>query len=284
MNVLFNNDRLSKLTADLYTLTGIQTNIFDADGNTVQLFGKHSSFCRIINMNPEGHRRCEECDRRAVRECSATKKPCSYRCHAGLTEVVLPIFDADEPVAYIAFGQMLDESPRKFQWEQTLRLLQWYDGDLYELSQAFNRLEQRSANVIDSYAEILKAVVSYIQLEGIIRSAELSDAQRIQLYIDEHYAEKFSLKKMADDLHIGTTKLCSLAKSSTGASITNLISMRRIDEAKKLLLRETLSIADVSELVGFNDYNYFTKIFKKLTGQTPSRYKKNCAKASLRHI
>jgi len=283
MNVLFNNDRLQKLTANLYTLTGIQTNIFDAAGNTVKLFGKHSSFCRIMNTNPEGHRRCEECDRRAVRECSATKKACSYRCHAGLMEVVIPIFDADEPVAYIAFGQMLDDSPRKFQWEQTFRLLQWYDGDMYELSQAFNQLEQRSLNVIESYSEVLKAVVSYIKLEGMIRSAELSDAQRIQLYIDEHYREKFSLKKMANDLHIGTTKLCSLAKSSTGMSITNLISIRRVEEAKKLLLREPLSIAAVSERVGFNDYNYFTKIFKKITCQTPSDYKKNCVRGS-RHL
>ena len=96
-----------------------------------------------------------------------------------------------------------------------------------------------------------------------------------EMYIDEHYMEKLSLKNISEALGIGTTKLCSLAKKlSPDGSITKLISIRRVEAAKTLLLKENLSIAEIAEKVGFSDYNYFTKIFKKIMDCTPSEYRK----------
>ena len=87
--------------------------------------------------------------------------------------------------------------------------------------------------------------------------------------------EKLSLKSISESLGIGTTKLCSLAKKlSPDGSITKLISIRRVEAAKLLLLKENMSIAEIAEKVGFSDYNYFTKIFKKISGVTPSQYRK----------
>ena len=275
MNVLFNNEKLRQLQLNLYELVGVQTNIWDITGKNVQLFGKHSHFCRIINDDPEGHRRCEECDCQAVKACMERRQAYSYTCHAGLREVVLPVFDSGEIVAFMAFGQVLDSRPRKLQWEHTLSTLGWYEGDMEELKEAYSELVQFTPAKQNAYAEILQAITSYIQLEGIIRSANFSDQQRLEMYIDEHYMEKLSLKNISEALGIGTTKLCSLAKKlSADGSITKLISNRRVEAAKTLLLKENSSIADIAEKVGFSDYNYFTKIFKKIVGCTPSQYRK----------
>ena len=170
---------------------------------------------------------------------------------------------------------MLDNSPRKLQWEETLSTLGWYKGDIEELKEAYAELVQFSPAKRQAFAEILEAITSYIQLEGIIRSANFSDQQRLEMYIDEHYMEKLSLKNISESLGIGTTKLCSLAKKlSPDGSITKLISERRVEAAKTLLLKENLSVAEIAEKVGFSDYNYFTKIFKKVVGTTPSQYRK----------
>ncbi len=275
MNVLFNNEKLRQLQLNLYELVGVQTNIWDITGKNVQLFGKHSNFCRIINDDPEGHRRCVECDCMAVKACAEKRQSYSYVCHAGLREIVLPVFDSGEIVAFMAFGQLLDSSPRKLQWEHTLSTLDWYEGDMEELKEAYAELIQYTPAKFKAYEEILQAITSYIQLEGIIRSANFSDQQRLEMYIEEHYMEKLSLKTISDALGIGTTKLCSLAKKlSADGSITKLISIRRVEAAKSLLLKEDLSVAEIAEKVGFSDYNYFTKIFKKLVGCTPSQYRK----------
>ena len=275
MNVLFNNEKLSQLQMNLYELVGVQTNIWDISGKNVQLFGKHSRFCSIMNADQEGHRRCEECDYKAMKACMERRQAYTYKCHAGLRECVLPVFDSGEIVAYIAFGQVLDDSSRKLQWEDTLEALDWYEGDIAELKDAYGELVQFSQVKHKAFAELLEAITSYIQLEGIIRSANFSDQQRLEMFIDEHYMEKLSLKSISESLGIGTTKLCSLAKKlSPDGSITKLISIRRVEAAKILLLKENMSIAEIAEKVGFSDYNYFTKIFKKISGVTPSQYRK----------
>ena len=69
------------------------------------------------------------CDAEAVRRCRETRADFySYRCHAGLCEFLLPIYEGGEPIAYLVFGQLLDDSSVLQQWEHTASLLDWYDG------------------------------------------------------------------------------------------------------------------------------------------------------------
>ena len=86
--------------------------------------------------------------------------------------------------------------------------------------------------------------------------------------------EKLSLASVSAQLHIGRTKLCRLAKElSGGRTLTWLIARRRIEEAKALLIQSDLPIAAVAEAVGISDYNYFSRVFRSLTGTTPRNYR-----------
>ena len=275
MNVLFNSNRLSELLNNLQLLTGIWVNIFDADGKDIRLFGNASAFCQRIQADPEGRRRCEDCDARAVERCAALGRAYQYRCHAGLKEIVVPIYDQGVPIAYMVFGQLLDDTPQKQQWEATVKTLGWYGGDMLELKDAFGQIRQYSEREIKAFTEILEALTHYVLLEGMIHSAQYTDQQKLEMYIDQHYMEKLSLKQISRDLNMGTTKLCAVAKKLSGdGSVTRLISQRRVQAAKRLLLREDIPISSVAERVGFSDYNYFTKIFKAIEGVTPSAFLK----------
>lgn len=275
MNILFNADRLLRLIRNLETLTGIRADILDVTGQNIQLDNASQPFCARINTCAEGHARCESCDAKAVAACARLRSPYTYRCHAGLCETVFPVFEGGVPIAYLVFGQLLDDSSMEEQWRATLATLDWYSGDREELRRAFFRLRQYSAAEIEAYTEILKALASYIQLEGMIRTAEHSDAQRLELYLDEHYMEKLSLQSISRELGIGRTKLCALAKKlSGGETLTHLIAQRRVNAAKRMLLHTEAPVSAVAEHAGFSDYNYFTKIFKAYTGCTPSAFRK----------
>ncbi len=275
MNILFNTDKLMKLIVNLQAFTGIRTNTFDAQGKDIQLSGGHHHFCRLINETQEGHARCEACDAHAVEKCSTMRNAYQYRCHVGVCEIVQPVYESGVPIAYLVFGQLLDDSPIRQQWEKTAGMLDWYKGDMDELREAFFELKQYSPQEITAYAEILEAITIYIQQEGIIRSAEYTDLQKLEMYLNQHYMESVSLKSISADLCIGTTKLCALAKKlSGGKTLTHLIAERRVNAAKSILLRSDEPVSAVAEKVGFSDYNYFTKIFKSITGFTPSTYRK----------
>ena len=103
-----------------------------------------------------------------------------------------------------------------------------------------------------------------------------TELQKLEMYLDEHYTEKLSLKRISSELNIGRTKLCLLAKElSGGKTLSWLIAQRRVNAAKKLLLQGNIPVSEVAEAVGVSDYNYFTKVFRSATGTTPSAYRKN---------
>lgn len=275
MNILFNSDKLVRLITSLQTFTGIRTSVLDSQGKDIQLSVWYNDFCSMINADPQGHSRCEACDAQAVMTCCSKRGQHSYRCHAGVCEIVLPVFESGVPIAYLVFGQLLDDSPIEQQWESAKSTLGWYTGDMDALKEAFFKLRQFPQRELSAYAEILEALASYIQQEGMIRSAEHTDLQKLEMYLDQHYMENLPLKKIATDLHVGTTKLCALAKKlSGGDTITRLITRRRVEAAKILLTRSDDPISTVAGEVGFSDYNYFTKIFRSVTGDTPSAYRK----------
>ena len=67
-------------------------------------------------------------------------------------------------------------------------------------------------------------------------------------------------------------------KQKTGLSIIEYVLKERITLAKSLLMEGSFPLTKIAEQVGFFDYNYFSRTFKKLTGYTPLAYKKNASK------
>ncbi|MBD5162357.1 MAG: helix-turn-helix domain-containing protein [Oscillibacter sp.] len=275
MNILFDQEQLLSLLTSLYVFTGMAANILDPQGRDINLFEGHPPFCKAINDLPEGHRRCVDCDAWKVKSYAADSGFQFYRCHAGICEAVMPLYDKNHPLAYLVFGCFLDDSPMEEQWEHTRTLLDWYPGGPEALKDAFFQFRQYSALELKAYSELLEALAAYIQLKGMILATERTDLQKLEIYLEQHYMEKLSLESVAEALHVGRTKLCRLAKElSGGQTLSHLIAQRRIEAAKTLLLRNDMPISAVAEAVGISDYNYFSRIFRSITGMTPRDFRK----------
>lgn len=92
-------------------------------------------------------------------------------------------------------------------------------------------------------------------------------------YVNENLTSEISITILASKFYINPNYMCSLFKKEVGETLIEYISKRRIDYACKLLLETELPISDISEKCGFNDYFYFTKVFKKFNHTTPSIYR-----------
>ncbi len=110
-NVFYNNTQLMDLISKIYDLCGIWINIHDLSGKDIQIRDAHTDFCRAINNLPEGHARCVTCDAKASDICREIKHAYHYRCHAGICETLVPIFDKGEVISYLGFGQLLADYP-----------------------------------------------------------------------------------------------------------------------------------------------------------------------------
>jgi two-component system response regulator YesN len=92
-------------------------------------------------------------------------------------------------------------------------------------------------------------------------------------YILRHYAGDLTLSKVADAVFVSEYYLSHLFRKEMNITFSDYICRVRIDRAKELLKKEPpVQIREISEKVGFNDANYFAKIFKKLAGVTPREY------------
>ncbi len=98
-------------------------------------------------------------------------------------------------------------------------------------------------------------------------------AQMMGTYIREHYREDISLQDAAAFLGYSDAYFCRIFKQCFDKNFTTYLTEYRIAAAKKLLRDREGNIKAVGQMVGFRDSNYFTKVFKRMTGETPSEYR-----------
>jgi AraC family transcriptional regulator len=94
-------------------------------------------------------------------------------------------------------------------------------------------------------------------------------------YIDEHLKELIPLSRLASLVGLSTYHCCRAFKKSFGAPPRRYQTNRRIDRAKILLAGSTLSVTEIGEELGFGETSAFSNAFRRLTGWTPSEYRRN---------
>lgn len=100
-------------------------------------------------------------------------------------------------------------------------------------------------------------------------------------YIEQHYAEDLRLEDMAVIAHMAPSYFSSLFKLIKGATFIEYLNDLRIHQAMELLLTTDTSITEIGFKVGYNNIGHFNKMFKKVTGITPSEYRKQAARHPL---
>ena len=93
--------------------------------------------------------------------------------------------------------------------------------------------------------------------------------------INSAYMNKITLNQIAENLHVNPAYLSVLFKKEMGSNFSDYLNTLRIKRSKELLVTTNLSLLDISLLTGFEEQSYFTKVFKKLAGTTPNKYRKS---------
>ncbi len=103
--------------------------------------------------------------------------------------------------------------------------------------------------------------------------------QSVEEYIKEHYTRDISVHDLAMEMNYSETYFCKLFKQCFKVNFTAYLAEYRMNEAKKVLANPRINIKDVGRSCGYADSNYFTRVFKRITGYTPTEYRNFiCAK------
>lgn len=93
-------------------------------------------------------------------------------------------------------------------------------------------------------------------------------------YIHEHYADNIHLQDLADQVYISKNYLSTLFRQATGETFGDYLTRVRMEKAKSMVLEKKLLIAEIAERVGYRNVPYFTTLFKKHTGRSPTEFYK----------
>ena len=106
-------------------------------------------------------------------------------------------------------------------------------------------------------------------------AAALTNAGFLRMirYIDTHYDRSLSLGDLAREMNLNPNYLSQVFKKETGKTFLKYVTDLRIEKAKMMLDSGSYSISEIASALGFNDYFYFLKTFKRVTGLTPKQYK-----------
>ncbi|PKM60309.1 MAG: AraC family transcriptional regulator [Firmicutes bacterium HGW-Firmicutes-4] len=138
------------------------------------------------------------------------------------------------------------------------------------ISQIYQTTSQENISVIVS-----KAVDAYLeQLEAAAVKPENPNISLMTDYIDKHYPDNLTVEAIADAACLSPGYAGRIFKEQLGLSIMDYVLKVRIDKSKKLLLNPHYQIQAIAEKVGYGDAGYFTKVFRKFEGITPTQFRK----------
>jgi YesN/AraC family two-component response regulator len=97
-------------------------------------------------------------------------------------------------------------------------------------------------------------------------------------YIKANYMHKLVLEDVAGSVFLSPAYFSRVFKQETGYNFSGYLNKTRINESKKLLKNAGINISDIAGMVGYEDQSYFSKVFKKIAGMSPLKFRQSRGK------
>ena len=187
---VFDMENLQKLLKDFYAITGIRITVFDDRMRELAAYPeKVAPYCALIRESAEGLKACMNCDRQACRTAAEKKKTHIYRCHAGFTEAVTPLYGNNMLIGFLLFGHVFPYDSQEEGWQEIKRRCASLTIDPQKLHETILQATPMQDDYVRSAAHILHAVASYLILERMATLKEDLLEVRLDTYIANHYTE-----------------------------------------------------------------------------------------------
>ena len=150
-------------------------------------------------------------------------------------------------------------------------------AEIEKMLQNYNLLD-RIQSLQEIWQKIIEMVMECVSTESVADANARSKIQMAIGYIQEHFAENLTVNVLAEHYGMSPNYFSSMFKKEMSRSAVNYITELRINQARELLYHSELSVVDISKKVGYEDSQYFFRVFKKYLGMTPLQYREESRK------
>ena len=242
-------------------------------------------FCSMLAEHSRSCAACLQVQQKIVESPGAGHK--SVTCFAGLCDTAVPVKAGEKLIGYLQTGQVFLKKPSKRQFAHTAKqLLEWgLRVDLKQLEESYFHTRVLTPKQYDSMIDLLTIFGQHLsfvchQIFVQPQRAEPMAVSRARQFIQDHQADDLSLTQVARAVNTSTFYFCKLFKRATGLNFTEYLSQVRVEKAKSLLPNPNLRISEIAYEIGFQSLTHFNRVFKRITGQSPTSYRRGLPKPS----
>lgn len=263
-----------------------------AIGHVLTPYTYHNNpFCNHVKKDRKCFEQCIKNSFKVYAYCREKRTPFYGSCYLGLEEYIYPVQVQGKIIAVICIGQFSEVPEKSLEIIREKAVEFGLDAD--ELEKHFRNTVRPvafDASELDSAVGMLGEYLSLFfrstvsekgrpdrRGEGLaLPACEHTDNHIVNhtvQFIKGNFSMDLSLRLLASHSFCNPAYLSHVFKEKMNINVTDYIHQVRIDTAKELLDITSKSVTEISAAVGFNDSNYFSRVFKRLTGMGPRQYR-----------
>jgi YesN/AraC family two-component response regulator len=211
---------------------------------------------------------------------AATQQAHTMVCGAGLCETAVPVRTGERLIGFLQTGQVFRKKPTQTQFERAASMVaqRGIEVDREQMKQAYFTTRVMPQEQQESATTLLKIFAQHLSMlsnQVIVHreNAEPPVITKAKAYIRDHLPEQVRLDEVAKAVGSSTFYFCKTFKKATGITFTDYVARIRVEKAKNLLLNPNLRVSEIAYEVGFQSLTHFNRVFKKVLGQPPSRFR-----------
>lgn len=267
---LFLSDEVQGLLDDFAALLDVRVTFFSMSGECLRR-GKemrNCDYCRLIQNELGNREQCisMDCDKRC--EALDSGKDISYRCHAGLYECLAVVRIKDQPAGFVMMGQF------RLEGDQMPEFPGLDAAQLQKLKNAYDALPCLSSEKLQAVTGVLRTLIDYITVRefAVLQSDYLHS--EINKYIERHITEDIRLPEMARKLGRSVSTISQFLRKNYHTSFKNLQLEARLKLAEQFWQNNPdATVAEAAFASGFRDQFYFSRVFHRMRGLPPGKYR-----------
>jgi len=245
---------------------------------------KENPFCALLATTNQSCAACLQLQKKVEEQ--ARLEPKTLKCFAGLCDSAVPVRVGENLVAFLQTGQILLHQPKKTEFSKLARDLikMGVDTDLKRLEEAYFQTRVLGKQQYEAVVRLLTVFAQHLsslsnQLMVTAEPVESPMISRAKVFITEHQNEEVSLRQVASAVNTSAFYFCKMFKQATGLTFTDYLARTRIEKVKNLLLNPHKRISEVAYETGFQSLSQFNRVFRRVTGQSPTVWRAKLPRA-----
>ncbi len=239
---------------------------------------KENAFCAVMS---EQSRTCVACLQLQEKLTQAARtKPATRTCAYGLCETAVPVKLGPQTIGFLQTGQVMSRKPTETTFRRAVDQARQLgvDIDNERTRRAYFKTPVVPPGKLHSVSNLLAIFADQLAMKSnqlVVQTTHVEPPiiTRARQFILEHYTEDLSLGQVSRAMNTSRFYFCKQFHQAAGLTFIEFLSRTRIEKAKNFLLNPNLRISEIAFAVGFQSLTHFNRVFKSITGQSPTKYR-----------